>query len=711
MADLAKIKRNVAKMVDMGAPEQEVDAYISSEGVTVDDVRNFKPQSGLIAQPANTAPTTGGMSVRDGILTLSDGRQMDRGAAVEMQQQLKIKAGVDPGLALPSSATGFNDIPNNDRPDGYVFGTSRSASLNPLPAVSLYGNELAGSIPAAGPFLKNVGERFDAAVDNAIYRPMTNSPGVTTPQDVAKQNAQTAENNPQIRDAGRTSGPLVFYALLSRIPGASRALGLEGNVVERGLTGFGSQLAITTADNMARGQNPVDAFVDAIFPAVVGASTSMILGSPKASPEAKQVAKALEREGITDAAMLRARLTDMGDRGMIADLGPNLTRQASTIASLPGEGQAIVRRNLNDRAGTANQTINNTLDQTIGPAPIPSVEQGAIRAGQTALDPQYRGVLQNARPVNVAPIVQNIEGNIQMFRGEAQQYLQRLRPMFNDFGTNNLTASAEVLLEVRKAIDGMLEGDITNQTRGALSGVRRRVDSELAARVPGLKQVDAQFADLAQQSEALTRGGQVLRSGPEAPVPMELAGEMALGSPGVQRRLSQGARADIERIVGNNANDVQALNRLLKGEGDWNRQKLSILFGAARADRILRVLDQELRFARTNATVQQGPETAARIAGKEELGEVNMSVPRDATITGMSLNVLSRGLTKLVNLGRGAVNARIATILTTPGLQRANPRLFQQLQAAMQAPNQLNALKLLPPAITQQLLTYSGPAP
>jgi hypothetical protein len=45
MADLARIKNNVAKMVAQDAPESDIDGYIASEGVTVDDVRAFKPHS------------------------------------------------------------------------------------------------------------------------------------------------------------------------------------------------------------------------------------------------------------------------------------------------------------------------------------------------------------------------------------------------------------------------------------------------------------------------------------------------------------------------------------------------------------------------------------------------------------------------------------------------------------------------------------------
>lgn len=42
--DLDRIKRNVAKMANMGAPEEDIDGYISSEGVTIEDVRNYRPQ-------------------------------------------------------------------------------------------------------------------------------------------------------------------------------------------------------------------------------------------------------------------------------------------------------------------------------------------------------------------------------------------------------------------------------------------------------------------------------------------------------------------------------------------------------------------------------------------------------------------------------------------------------------------------------------------
>lgn len=49
MADIAKVKRNIQRMIDQGAPEQDIDAYVASEGVTVEDLQKSAP-------PKATAP-------------------------------------------------------------------------------------------------------------------------------------------------------------------------------------------------------------------------------------------------------------------------------------------------------------------------------------------------------------------------------------------------------------------------------------------------------------------------------------------------------------------------------------------------------------------------------------------------------------------------------------------------------------------------------
>jgi len=78
MADLARIKSNVAKMAAQNAPEADIDGYIASEGVTIDDVRAFKagaqPKAGRIGEDP-VAPINGTvlfvMAPRTGALPLA----------------------------------------------------------------------------------------------------------------------------------------------------------------------------------------------------------------------------------------------------------------------------------------------------------------------------------------------------------------------------------------------------------------------------------------------------------------------------------------------------------------------------------------------------------------------------------------------------------------------------------------------------------------
>ncbi len=68
MAELDRIKRNVAKMVSMNAPESDIDSYISSEGTTIDAVRNYKPQTAQPKQQGYISPLkTFGMELSSGV--------------------------------------------------------------------------------------------------------------------------------------------------------------------------------------------------------------------------------------------------------------------------------------------------------------------------------------------------------------------------------------------------------------------------------------------------------------------------------------------------------------------------------------------------------------------------------------------------------------------------------------------------------------------
>ncbi|BCG88519.1 hypothetical protein MesoLj113c_46290 [Mesorhizobium sp. 113-3-9] len=356
----------------------------------------------------------------------------------------------------------------------------------------------------------------------------------------------------------------------------------------------------------------------------------------------KVLADAVRQDGVDPAA-----LSQLGDNGMLMDLGPNMRHTAGAIAATPGEGKAIVRGAIGARDADANWRIRSALNETLGEAPTPSRIIGRADQNQMRLQPEYRDALRDASDVDTAPIARYLDAEAQTLRGDAQRGIQRIRGMLNYVPTGEEAARARALgqpvqggliydagtlLNTRQAVDDLLQTTQGSNAINALQTARQAIDDELAAKVPGLKAVDAKYAELARQKEAVQRGQTVLSSGREAPRPDELAAEvqqgalpqgLQVGPSAVPVRLREGARAEIERIVGTNANDRVALQRLIKGEGDWNRARLSTLFGSEKAQAIISLLDREKLFADTSNIVTRNSETAARLAAREAIDPGN----------------------------------------------------------------------------------------
>lgn len=209
----------------------------------------------------------------------------------------------DPGLFMPGSQAAPGDAPGmtvTPTPPNEHFGLSASDTLNPLPALSAMGNQIASNVPVLGPYLKSAGENFDAMVDNNIYRPMTGQAGTTTLQDVAQTNARQIGANPEASAIGTTVGKVAPYVAAAEVPLLSQTLGFSGPWLQRAaMTGI-SQYAINTGDNLAHGQPIEEASKNALAPSIASIPFS-ILGRGAASatsPARQEAANTLRQEGI-----------------------------------------------------------------------------------------------------------------------------------------------------------------------------------------------------------------------------------------------------------------------------------------------------------------------------------------------------------------------------------------------------------------------------
>ena len=182
--DLAKIKRNVAKMVAQSAPETDIDAYIASEGATVEEIQTFKENQ---------------QSVRERIPQTKVGKFF--GEMANKIPSLPFPLNLTPvGMTfetMKAMGGGAQTIANAFQPNV----TPRGTPQRTLEAMGRGGEVLTGAAQIAGaPFagIPYIGEAIDAPLDWAVenqpqykqFKQLTNAFGIPevgqTAKDVAK---------------------------------------------------------------------------------------------------------------------------------------------------------------------------------------------------------------------------------------------------------------------------------------------------------------------------------------------------------------------------------------------------------------------------------------------------------------------------------------------------------------------------------------------
>jgi hypothetical protein len=472
----------------------------------------------------------------------------------------------------------------------------------------------------------------------------------------------------EVNDRTHQIRPAWPSAIVDGIPAAAKgianAVTLPGDAAE-GNVDIGSpegwQRVVDFGTMIAPGARANGALRKPTTSSTPGALNLVGAGPGEAMNVPRSVVRAIKSDGIAPGD-IPGKLAELGPDAVIADLGRNTQMLSSAVATMPGAGQSTVVDALTKRKAAAPDRLRGALDENLGQALVPGDVQAGLKASQRGLSPEYEAVLANAKPVDTSALAATLEQQIPGLRGEAQKAAKNVRDMLNKTGGEPVTdpaaiiaaetdpatrrelvrkhlageplttpapldTDARTLLATRQAIDGMVGSTQDSNVQRVLGAARKSVDATLGEAVPGIKDVDAKYANLAKTSEAFDRGQRVLGSGRETPRPTELQAEvdkanaptMEYGPSDQAFALKQGARAEIERIVGTNLNDRAALNSLLKGEGDWNYSRLSTLFGKDRTDAIYKVLDNEHRMANTENMALAGSKTAAVQAAQKDV--------------------------------------------------------------------------------------------
>jgi hypothetical protein len=403
---------------------------------------------------------------------------------------------------------------------------------------------------------------------------------------------------------------------------------------------------------------------------------SAFLG-PRVEGAGRGASAMLRGAAQADEAGLRA-LPDMGPEAMLVDAGPALKGLGQGAGTGTGSGRTALVEALQGRDARTGNRLAAALDENLGRSPTPSQVEAHLSGNRALVGQEYQPALQGAAPVNTRDLAAQLDAMAIAERGPAQRAVRQVREMLQDpVATRELSRDPASLLNSRQAIDGLLATEVDPNTIRVLTQARQAVDAELTRAVPGIKAIDAQIEESARQSSALKRGSQVLDSGKEAIRPGELANEMTqgaqpqgtlVGPSAAPMRIKQGTRAEIDRLVGTNVNDLGALERKIGTPQDWNSQKLGTIFGEGPRDRVAKALMDNRKFRQSYQDIVQNSQTAQRLASANAMeGAAGGNVPHDTTVTGLGLKALNLVSKAISGASTGRTKDEIGNILAKQG--------------------------------------------
>lgn len=664
MADTAKVKRNLEKMLAAGAPEADLDAYLASEGVTPEQLRASRGSSSVpqdsIGQSEPTYDAMGNPSGGERFSTsaaaMPYGEQMSKVGTLVDNLGRATANGLTFGMA-DKFAGGMDALTGNA--SSYDAGVkAQRARTDAMPAAQRVTGEVAGGL-AGGVGLAKSGLTLAGRLGPALFRRVLGYGAEGAAYGAAHGAGNTYSDDASEYAANAGKGAAMGGGIGAGLPVAGRA----ASAAYRGAQAFiGPRVGNTSA----------------------GASAML------------RAAAQADEQGIR-------QLASMGDEAMLVDAGPAMLGLGQGAGTGTGSGRTALVNALKSRDANTVPRINRDLDAAIGPAPRPSQLEAEIAGNVENVRPQYNGPFDRSQPVNTTTIASELEEMAQTLRGPAQAAVKKVRkfldvPGSKDIDPKNmpglkaLDTNPDSLFQTRQAIDGMLEGETNSKVVSQLTQVRKMVDEELARAVPGIKKVDAKYAELMRQQEGLQRGGTVFDTGKTATRPADLAAELRAGAlpqgeqvgpSAVPTRIKQGARAEIDRLVGTHANDLNALERKLGTPQDWNSQKFAEIFGEGPHNAVMETLVNNRKFRQTYQDIVQNSQTAQRTAAAKAMeGSEGGNVRGDATMTGLGLKALNAVARAIAGASSSSTKNEIGLILAQqgPDVQRMARELLRTAQ-------------------------------
>lgn len=526
-------------------------------------------------------------------------------------------------------------------------------------AASSFNDRMVSGIPILGPLAEKA-----AAATGAALQPVTDYIRQAQGQEpqfantsfsdryannLQAQNAanqQYGEDHPIAAPVADIMGSSMLLGPVSQTPLGARMMGMAGNSlgsrVYQGAAGMG---AMEAGNQLLKGNNPLDqGFVGPVPLATVTGGAGPMVGEGLAAAGNKLIDWLPRRsgplaginstgrnmltnsvEGETPASIAEAQQR-FGPSGMLADVNQQTTDLAGGLADVPGPHKQVVREAYRERAGGQKDRIVQSLEQnTVPQVDIAHLGRLIDQDQKTLSKPLY----DQFRSMQVHPtkeikaLIPRLEAAGAFNKAEEIAGISG-RPFEKKFftgGPQKEFPTAEAWDLVKRSLDSRISAalDATKPDKNVASELMklkedmlREIDKSNAG--PVYKAAREKFAEYATLKEQMKEGGKTWERGNTAD---ELKYEMSLLTPFEMAARRQGARDAVQNIIENShLGDTTARNKLLTDAG---QKKLELLFGAPRAERLIRDLKAELGMSAKNTEVVGGSPTAGKQARRDAI--------------------------------------------------------------------------------------------
>lgn len=479
MADIDRVKSNISKMIAQGAPESDIDAYVASEGLTADQLRQpdkykqaaIEERDALKAKGIDTGAGYTRRLAQGATFNLAD--EIMAGAMTPLEM---FKRGINPKEAYKYAKAREDLIMDDARKDTGALGTIAEIGGgvgSGLGAASAGLTFSRGLAPNAGLMSRSLASAGDSAAMGALAG--------------AGEGNSVGERFNNALTGGAIGGGVGFAA-----PGATSLL---------------SQAASPILSNIRARVNP-EGFAQT------------------------QVARAITESGQTPQALARSVAdADAAGQGMftLADaMGNSGQRMLSSTARAPGIGRTQVVDFLEGRqAGQGRRVASALAEGFDSPQTAAQVEARLASARNANADAAYDSVRNGAGQVDVVGTLNHIDNIIGTAPGQHLQtpndsiesVLRSFRERIARVNPDDFSAVQRIRGDMADAAQSAMQGGYGNRAR-LIRGAIGRLDTAMENASGGFRQANRDFAQASRNIESVQTGRDAaMRGRPEDTIP------------------------------------------------------------------------------------------------------------------------------------------------------------------------------------------------